>query len=57
VIKRYKVKVIERHIDIVFVNADSEANAINKAINLADCTHECVDDARVLSVEPVTHIN
>jgi len=49
--KTYRVKITEKHSDIVTVEAESEDEALNKAVGIAECGFESTYDAEVLSVE------
>ena len=49
---RYRVKVIEKHSDYVWVDADSAEEAKNIAIKEAECEFECVYDCEIISAEP-----
>jgi len=46
--KEYKVKVIERHTDIVTVKATNPEDACERAVALAECQFECVEDCEVI---------
>jgi hypothetical protein len=46
--KHYRVKVTERHSDIVWVEASSRAEALSMAPAEAECEFECVYDCEIL---------
>jgi hypothetical protein len=48
---KYRVKVTEKHTDHVWVEADNEIEACDKAIPLAECEFECVYDSEVVGAE------
>jgi hypothetical protein len=48
---KYRVKVTEKHSDFVHVEADSEEEAKEKAIELAQCEFECLYDCEVVQNE------
>tara|TARA_R110002051_G_C8658701_1_gene488687 strand:- start:1021 stop:1182 length:162 start_codon:yes stop_codon:yes gene_type:complete len=39
---RFKVKVTEKHVDYVWVEAESASEAEDKAVEFAECQFECV---------------
>ncbi len=39
--KKYRVKVTEKHSDYVWVEAESAAEAEDKAVEFAECEFEC----------------
>lgn len=43
---KYRVKVIERHSDYVWVEADSPDEAEDKAVELAECEFEALVDSK-----------
>ncbi len=45
---KYRVKVIEKHSDYVWVEADSEDEALNKAPEDAQCEFECLYDCEIV---------
>ncbi|MCP4990489.1 MAG: hypothetical protein GY928_31950 [Colwellia sp.] len=40
--KNYRVKVVEWHVDFVWVEADSEAEAEANAYKISECRYECL---------------
>lgn len=46
--KKYKVKVVEKHCDYVWVEADSAEEAEDKAISEAECMFELVYSSEVV---------
>lgn len=46
--KYYKVKVIERHVDILWVSTESQEEAKDIAHSDATCAFECVEDCIIL---------
>lgn len=46
--KFYRVKVVERHVDIIWVEAKSEEEAKDIAHSDAKCEFECVEECVVL---------
>jgi hypothetical protein len=44
---RYRVKVTEKHSDHVWVEAESESEAEDKAVEFAECQFESVYDSEV----------
>lgn len=46
--KAYRVKVIERHVDYVWVEAESPEEARNKAVGVAEPGFEYTEDALVM---------
>ena len=49
--KKYRVKVTEKHSDYVWVEAESEKEALDKAPGLAECEFECVYDCEIECVK------
>ena len=47
----YKVKVIEKHSDYVWVKADTEEEAKDKAMMESECEFEFVYDCEIITVE------
>lgn len=39
--KKFRVKVVEKHSDFVWVEAENGTEAEDKALELADCNYEC----------------
>jgi len=52
--KRYRVKVIEKHVDYVWVDANSEDEAKDLAPSSAECEYDCLYDAVVVRTENIT---
>jgi len=48
--KEYRVKVTEKHSDYVWVFADSEEEAKDKAPEYSECTYETLYDCEVVGV-------
>lgn len=48
VVKKYLVEVIEHHTDKVWVEAESEDDAKDKAMELSDCRFKCIDECEVI---------
>jgi len=48
---KYRVKVTEKHSDIVVVGAESEEEARDKAMEVCDCSFELTYDSQVLGTE------
>lgn len=46
--KQYRIKVTEQHSDIVWVDANSKAEAKELAIAEAECEYECLYDCEIL---------
>lgn len=46
--KDYRVKVIEKHIDYVWVKANSPEEAKNIAPSYAECEFECLYDCEIV---------
>ncbi len=46
--KEYRVKVTEEHIDYVWVEAESKAEALERAIHKSDCHFDCVSKAEIV---------
>jgi len=51
--KRYQVKVIEKHTDIVFVDAESRLEAMNNAPAKAECEFACLYDCEIIGEEEI----
>ena len=51
--KRYRVKVTEKHSDYVWVEAKSPELAMNYAVQSAECEFESLYDCEVVSVEEI----
>lgn len=51
--KEYQVKVTERHVDYVWIKANSREDAKSAAPGEACCEFECVCDCEVISEEPL----
>lgn len=51
--KKYTVKVTEKHSDYIWVTADSAEEAKNKAVELADCEYECLYDCEVVEEQEI----
>ncbi len=49
--KTYRVKVTEKHSDVVTVQANSREEAVDIAVSEAACTFECVYDAEIIGGE------
>jgi len=49
--KEYRIKVIEKHFDIVTVRANSKEDAIKMAIDESDCKYDLLYDCEFLSVD------
>lgn len=52
-LKEYKVKVTEKHSDIVWVKAENPSHAKALAQDEASCDFECVYDCEILQVEEI----
>lgn len=48
--KAYRVKVIERHVDRVWVMATSREDALSKAQEVAEPSFEATEDAYVMDI-------
>ncbi len=46
--KEYRIKVIEKHSDIVWIEAESEEEALKLAHAESQCEYECYHDAYVI---------
>lgn len=46
--KEYRVKVVEKHSDHVWVKAESRAKALEEAMDKANCEFECVYDCQIV---------
>lgn len=46
--KKYLVEVVELHTDAVWVEAESEDDAKDKAMELSDCRFKCIDECEVI---------
>lgn len=55
--KKYKVKVIELHTDVVWVYAESKEEAKNEAQAQSDCRFDCVYDCEILDVQDLETSN
>lgn len=51
--KKYLVEVIEHHTDKVWVEAESEDDAKDKAMELSDCRFECTYDCVVICEDEI----
>ena len=51
--KRYRVKVTEKHSDFVWVEANSNSEAEALAHEYAECSYELLYDAEVVSEEDI----
>jgi hypothetical protein len=49
--KRYKVRVIEHYVDEVWVEAESQKEAEDKALDEAETQYECLWDTEVVDWE------
>ncbi len=49
--KRYRVKVTEKHCDHVWVEAESEEEAQDEAVKYAECEYELLYDSQVVAEE------
>lgn len=52
--KKYRVKVTEKHSDYVWVDAHSSDEAERLAIQDAECEFECIYDCEIVSAEETT---
>jgi hypothetical protein len=52
-IREYRVKVTEKHSDFVWVKAESEQEALDGALALAECEFECLYDCEVFEVNEI----
>ena len=52
--KRYRIKVIEKHSDIVEIDAESKEEAEDVAVLMAETQYELLYDTEVLSEEEIT---
>lgn len=50
-IKKYRVKVIERYSDVVIVEAKNRKEAMDKAIEIAEVSFDCLHDCEVSEVK------
>ena len=48
---RYRVKVTEKHVDYVWVDASSEEEAKELAPHDAMCEFECLHDCEIVSIQ------
>lgn len=46
--KQYRVKVTEKHSDVVWVDANTRSEALSMAPAIAECEFECVYDCEIL---------
>lgn len=51
--KAYKVEVVEKHADYVWVVAETEEEAEDKAVKLADCHFECTYSSEVVAEQAI----
>lgn len=51
--KEYRVKVTEKHSDYVWVKAESEEEAKDKAQELSCCEYECLYDCEIVAEEEI----
>lgn len=51
--KKYMVKVTEKHTDIVLVDAESRDEAKKKAVELSECDFDCVYDSEIIREEEI----
>ena len=50
-IKKYRVKVIEKYSDVVIVDAKNRKEAMDKAVEIAEVSFECLYDCEVSEVQ------
>lgn len=51
--KEYRVKVTEKHVDYVWVKAESQEEAKKKAVEEAECEYECLYDCEIVAEEDI----
>lgn len=49
---KYLVKVIEKHVGTVWVEAESPREARDRAVGMAECQYDCTYDCEVIDEEP-----
>ena len=55
--KNYRVKVIEEHVDYVWIKADSDDAAMDLAMAEANCEYSCVYDCVIVDEEEIKSEN
>jgi hypothetical protein len=48
---KYRIKVTEKHTDHVWVDAENGDEALEKAIEIAQCEFECLYDCEIMEVQ------
>lgn len=51
--KKYRIKVTEKHTDHVWVTAENEEEALAAAPEHSECEYECLYDCEVMETEDI----
>jgi len=55
--KRYKVRVVESHVDYVWIEAPTAREAADLAPALSECNYECLYDCEIVDEEDIDESN